>query len=145
MRDSAAAFAAEAERVPGIAWTVPVRALAGDPFPAWQVLGRRESELEIHHVDLATGYRPQDWPDEFVARNLPRVAGSFAGRGDAPACRISAAAGDGEFVIGPAGAEPAVLVTGPAAGLLAWLLGRSAGDGLAVQGAPALPVVPAWR
>jgi maleylpyruvate isomerase len=29
------------------------------------VLDWRLREVEIHHVDLATGYRPGDWPEEF--------------------------------------------------------------------------------
>ena len=58
----------------------------GDTFPAREILPRRLSELEIHHVDLGAGYRPGDWPASFVQANLARVARDFAGRADAPAC-----------------------------------------------------------
>src|SRR4029077_7205201 len=74
IRESAAAFAAEAAGVPDDAWAVQVRALNGPPFPALRVLERRLSEVEIHHVDLALAYSPGDWPEDFIAEALPRVA-----------------------------------------------------------------------
>ena len=148
VRESAARFAAEAANLPGGAWAVPVRALNGPPFPAHEVLDRRLSETEIHNVDLAAGYAPSDWPADFVAAALPRVAGSFTGRNDAPCCLVRA---DGpphqQFPIGPAGtASPPVVVRGQPADLLAWLLGRGSGAGLRVSGqADGVPAMPAWR
>ena len=62
LRESAAGFRAQAEGLPDDAWAVPVRALNGPAFPAREVLQRRWSEVEIHHVDLAARYRPGDWP-----------------------------------------------------------------------------------
>lgn len=145
---TAAAFAAEAASLPGDAWTAHVRALQGPAFPALGVLERRLSEVEIHHVDLAAGYRPGDWPSRFVADALPRVAGSFAGRQDAPSFLVCADGSPHEFGIGPerqAGGSP-VSVHGQAATLLAWLIGRGDGAGLRVSGDDAvLPVLPPWR
>jgi maleylpyruvate isomerase len=147
LRASAAAFAAEAAGLPGDAWTVQVRALNGPPFAALGVLDRRLSEVEIHHVDLAAGYLPGDWPDDFVVDALARVAGSFAGRDDAPRCLVWAQRAPHGYRIGPeTGGSPPVTVTGPPADLLAWLLGRSNGATLRVLGeAPAAPALPAWR
>jgi maleylpyruvate isomerase len=147
VRDSAARFAAEAAAMPGDAWTVQVRALRGPGFPALGVLDRRLSEVEIHHVDLAAGYAPSDWPADFVAGVLPRVAGSFAGRGDTPRCAVRA---DGpprqQFLIGPDQAgQPRVIVHGQPADLLAWLTGRSDGTTLTVAPGGPLPALPAWR
>ena len=88
VRESAAAFAAEAAEVPNDAWAVQVRALNGPPLPAIGVLDRRLSEVEIHHVDLAAGYSPGDWPEDFIAEALPRVAESFAERQDTPHCLV---------------------------------------------------------
>jgi maleylpyruvate isomerase len=146
VRNSAAEFAERAASLPAAAWAVPVKVLRGGMFPARGVLERRLSEVEIHHVDLGTGYQPADWPEEFVTDALPRVAESFSGREDAPACRVLPdGAGDG-FWIGPADrrAAPAV-VTGPARDLLAWLLGRGAGTSLRSVSGSALPTLPAWR
>jgi maleylpyruvate isomerase len=141
------AFAEQAASLPGEAWTAQVRALTGPPFPAYGVLQRRLSEVEIHHVDLAAGYRPIDWPADFVADALARVADSFAGREDVPACVVSAADTGAWFRIGPAGPVTApTFVRGPAATMLAWLTGRDSGGSLQVTGgSPALPVLPAWR
>jgi maleylpyruvate isomerase len=146
VRDSAAAFSEVAATVPERGWTVLVRALRGDPFPASDVLARRLSEVEIHHVDLAAGYGPADWPAEFVAQALPHVAESFSGDDGAPACRIAADGADYSLAIGPSSHDgPVPLVSGPAHDVLAWLLGRSPGDGLAVHQASAVPVMPPWR
>src|SRR5262249_5797098 len=114
VRDSAAAFADEAASLPGGGWANQVGGMSGAPFPALGVLDRRLSEVEIHHVDLAAGYSPGDWPEDFIAEALPRVAGSFAGRGDAPCCLVRAdGAPHQQFLIGPDQAgRPQVIVHG---------------------------------
>jgi maleylpyruvate isomerase len=146
VRSSAAAFAAEAAGLPGDAWTAQVRALNGPHFPALGVLDRRLSEVEIHHVDLAAGYSPGDWPADFVADALPRVADSFTGRDDTPRCLVWARDAPHGYRIGPAGSSPPVVVHGEPAALLAWLLGRDNGATLRVSGeAATAPAMPAWR
>jgi maleylpyruvate isomerase len=142
----AAAFAAEAAAMPGGAWTEQVRALHGPAFPASGVLDRRVSEVEIHHVDLAAGYSPGDWPEDFVTEALPRVAESFAGRADAPCCLAWAEGTTKPFRIGPqqTGAPP-VIIHGRPADLLAWLLGRDSGAGLTLASGEVVPEVPPWR
>jgi maleylpyruvate isomerase len=146
VRASAAAFTTEAASLPGDAWTVPVRALNGPPFPARGVLERRLSEVEIHHVDLAAGYVPADWPDDFLIEALPRVAESFAGRDDVPPCVAWAEGAKDPFRLGPEHAgRPAVYIRGQQADLLAWLLGRGDGSTLTVGGGGALPALPSWR
>jgi maleylpyruvate isomerase len=144
---TAIAFAAEAASLPREAWSAQVQMLVGPPMPARRVLEWRLREVEIHHVDLATGYRPADWPGEFVAGNLPEIAGSFAGRDDAPSCLLQPDGSDSAWRIGPdRGGAPPVSVHGPAATLLAWLIGRDDGSGLRVSGGDAAaPVLPAWR
>jgi maleylpyruvate isomerase len=144
--ESAAAFAAEAASLPDDAWTVPVRTLNGPPFPARGVLARRLSEVEIHHVDLAAGYVPADWPDDFRTEALPRVAESFAGRDDVPPCVLWAEGVKESFRIGPDQAGPSrVLIRGQPADLLAWLLGRGDGTALTVASRGPLPALPPWR
>ncbi len=147
LRESAAGFRAQAEGLPDDAWTVPVRALNGPAFPAREVLQRRWSEVEIHHVDLAAGYRPGDWPQDFITDALPRVAGSFTGRDDVPACLVWADGAPAGSPIGPdRPGPPPLAVHGPPAELLAWLLGRGNSAGLRVSGGAArAPVLPPWR
>jgi maleylpyruvate isomerase len=144
---TAISFAAEAASLPGQAWAAEVQMLVGPPMPARRVLDWRLREVEIHHVDLAAGYRPADWPREFVAGNLPEIAGSFAGRDDAPTCLLQPDGSDSAWRVGPdRGGAPPVSVHGPAATLLAWLIGRDDGSGLRVSGEDAvLPVLPSWR
>jgi maleylpyruvate isomerase len=146
VRDSAAAFAERAASLSAEAWMVPVRALRGGPFPAYGILERRRSEVEIHHVDLGAGYAPGDWPEDFVTECLPRVADSFSGRPDAPACLIWGDDSGHEYRVGsPEPGTPPVIVHGPDRDLLAWLLGRGSGAGLRIEVGPALPALPAWR
>jgi maleylpyruvate isomerase len=145
---SAARFAALAGQLPDDVWTAEVQALAGEPFPASGALRRRLSELEIHHVDLAAGYRPGDWAAGFVADTLARVAGDFTGRADTPPCLVQAEGWPDSFQLGPPQPPgvPQVSVHGQPADVLAWLLGRDPGSRLRVAGEhPVLPVLPAWR
>jgi maleylpyruvate isomerase len=147
VRESAAAFAAEAATLTGCDWTAQVRALYGPPFSALGVLERRLSEVEIHHVDLAAGYSPADWPAEFVADALPRVADSFAGREDSPRCDVWTEGPPRQhFRIGPDQASaPQVVIQGSPASVLAWLLGRADGTTLTVAFGGAVPQLPPWR
>jgi maleylpyruvate isomerase len=142
MSASSAAFADEAARMPDDAWTATVQALTGGPIPAAEVLLLRLSEVEIHHVDLGAGYGYRDWPDEFVAAALARVAESFRGREDAPPCRL-AVTGGRTYLLGPA-SDGLPQVSGSAHDALAWLLGRDTGGGLHVASG-SLPVLPPWR
>jgi maleylpyruvate isomerase len=146
VRESAAAFTAEAASMPEDAWTAQVRALNGPPFPALGVLERRLSEVEIHHVDVAAGYSPADWPEYFLIEALPRVAESFAGRDGMPPCVVWAEGAKNSFRLGPDQAgQPTVIIRGQPADLLAWLLGRGDGASLTLAGSDALPELPPWR
>jgi maleylpyruvate isomerase len=116
---SAAAFAAEAAALADPDWLAEVRAIRGPAHPAWA-----------------------DWPAQFSAQLLPQVAGDFAGP-DSPAALLSDSTG-GQHRIGPAERAPEITITGPPWLLLAWLLGRSAGTGLAAEPAGPLPPVPPW-
>jgi maleylpyruvate isomerase len=92
-------------------------------------------ELEYHHVDLAAGYQPADWPGDIVAMELSRVTALMDRRADAPPMTLTSS---GALHVG---SSPRVDVIGPPAALLAWLSGRSDGSGLH-SGAAAPPVLP---
>jgi maleylpyruvate isomerase len=71
IRATAAAFRESVLRQPDEAWTRTVSVLGMKPFPASELLIRRLVEIELHHVDLAAGYRPSDWPTTFNVLELP--------------------------------------------------------------------------
>jgi maleylpyruvate isomerase len=145
LRDSSATFAAAAAGLTAADWAAQV-ARRGDTFPAREILSRRWSELEFHHVDLDAGYQAADWPAAWVAQELPQVAESFAGRPDMPPCQLYPDGWAGRLTVGPASPHtPGVAVRGAPWELLAWLSGRAAGSGLQVTGAAAVPVPPPLR
>jgi maleylpyruvate isomerase len=92
-------------------------------------------ELEYHHVDLAVGYQPADWPDDFARTELAIVTAFMNDRADAPPMTLT---DSGPLQIGT---RPPMNVAGPPAAMLAWLSGRSNGSDLQVdQGSlPELP------
>jgi maleylpyruvate isomerase len=47
--------------------------LADDNWPTDASPLRRLREVEVHHVDLGLGYRPEDWPENYVGWELPLV------------------------------------------------------------------------
>ena len=46
----------------------------GRQWPCVELPFHRWREVEVHHVDLGLGYEATDWPEEYVARELPRRA-----------------------------------------------------------------------
>jgi maleylpyruvate isomerase len=124
VRQSADRFADAFARMPDDAWDRTVQWTTGARHPAARAADSRLTEVLIHHVDLDAGFTPADWPADFTSRFLTSVTASFARRDDGPDLLLRATdtgqqAGTGEH-----------LVSGPAASLLAWLLGRSPGTGL---------------
>jgi maleylpyruvate isomerase len=146
---SAAAFDAEAATLSPAHWQVTVSGIRGRGHPALYTLWRRLSEVEIHHVDLAAGYRPADWPADFVTRRLQGVADNFLDDPACPAAQLTDTSTGRHYSIGVAAAtgtgRPAsVTIAGPGYLVLAWLIGRSQGEGLTVDPGGQLPAVPAW-
>jgi len=141
--NSATAFSAEAALLRDAEWAAEVRGMRGAAHPAFYTLWRRLSELEIHHVDLDAGYRPVDWPPDFVTECLPGIARDFSDS-ECAAALLRASDDGSEHRIGPPEQEPTVTVSGPSHALLAWLLGRSDDSGLTATPAGPLPAVPPW-
>jgi len=116
-------------------WDAPAIWLRGGRGPVRGTVASLRSELEYHHVDLAVGYAPDDWPAEFVATQLHRVTALMDHRADAPSMTLLTAAAVRIGTVPPAD------VTGPPAAILAWLSGRGDGSGLDT-GAAGLPSLP---
>jgi maleylpyruvate isomerase len=116
-------------------WDAPGIWLGPGRRPVRGVVPGLRRELEYHHVDLATGYPPASWPDEFVSTELTVVTAFMNDRADAPPMTLTS----------PSTLHiqtcPPTEVTGPSAALLAWLAGRNDGRNLQVAG-PGLPDIP---
>jgi maleylpyruvate isomerase len=141
LRRSSERFVEAVDAMPVEAWATTVETRHG-PWPAALLVWGRLREIEVHHVDLAAGYRPADWPDAFAQRLLHEVATGLAGRPEAPAMVLRFDGVRQELVVGDP--EGAPTITGPAPELAAWLIGRSAGEVLAVTPDGPLPTPPEW-
>ena len=143
LTNSAAAFAAQARELDQDAWLAEVRGLGGPVHPAWFTLHRRLTEVEVHHVALDTGYSPADWPEPFVADLIDRVTADLADDEQCPSVMLIDSDTGRQYMIG-AGEPPDRAVSGPGHELLAWLIGRDKGAGLAVDPPGTLPEVPSY-
>jgi len=86
--------------------------------PVRELPWRRWREVEVHHADLGLGYRSDDWPDDYVRRELPAFERVWKSRRP----------------MGLTDLPDAVLALSPQR-RLAWMFGR-----LEVDGAPAADV-----
>lgn len=136
--DSAAAFAAEYDRMPEQAWQRVVRWTAGQRYPAQRAADSRWCEVLVHHADLRAGYGPRQWPAYFVSDMLDRVVDAFTQRTDAPAMCLYATDSGVHYEVGCGG----LAIRGPACWLLAWLMGRTDGTTLTTRDGAALPTPP---
>jgi maleylpyruvate isomerase len=143
LTDSASAFAAEAARLNGADWSAEVHGRGGRSHPGWYTVWRRLSEVEIHHVDLGAGYRPADWPADFAAQRLAATASEFQVP-ECPRVTLRAADSGAGYEIGAGDGTAPLTVTGPTRQVLAWLIGRSDGAGLAADPAGPLPALPSF-
>lgn len=137
---AAAALSAEQWRSP-VRWGFEDRDASAELVPWLRLV-----EVEVHHVDLDLGYTAAHWPASFVQQQLLRTVEDRAPRPDTPAMTLRATDAKVTQVLGD-GRGP--VISGPQAALLAWLLGRSEGAGLVVDGegttAGSLPDLAPWR
>lgn len=140
LRSSAAAFAAEYRKMPPDAWERTVRWTAGQERRAARIADSRLTEVLVHHVDLDAGFGPADWPAHFVRDMLERVTAAFTARDEAPDLRLSAEDIGKTYELGTTPSRPTV--RGPGYALLAWLMGRTSGADLTLDGASEFPTPP---
>lgn len=141
LRGSADRFTEAVAAMPAPAWAATVETPRG-PKVAAALVWNRLREVEVHHLDLASGHRPVDWPEAFGHRLLHEVATDLGGRSDAPAMVLRFDGTRHELVIGDRAGAPTI--TGPAPELAAWLIGRSGGEVLTVTPDGPLPIPPEW-
>lgn len=126
------------------AWGAKLTGNDGREFSAETIPYKRIRELYVHHVDLAAGWTPAHWPGDFATRELFDVAASFRGRPDTMPLLLHDEDSGRRLTIGPEDLAPVAMVAGRRRTLLAWLIGRTGGDGLVMDPPGALPPLPAW-
>jgi maleylpyruvate isomerase len=132
------ADAAAAMPVDSWAFVLPVTGL-----PAAAVPWARLREVEVHHVDLAAGYTPDDWSEAFAQRLLREIVGKVSAATPPPPALVLRPDGvDHPLTIGRPDGAPTV--AGPTRSLAAWLAGRGDGAGLEVSPDGPLPAPPKW-
>ncbi len=102
----------------------------------------RGREVWVHAVDLGTGTTWTDLPPEVIDALADDGLEGLGARNACPSAFLEPTDRTVTWRLGPA-PEPSVVVGRPAAGLVAWLLGRDDGSTLVVAGGP-LPVLPRW-
>ena len=118
-----------------------VRLRNGWRFDAREVALLRLQEVSVHHSDLGLpGYTWRDWPARLIEWRFDRLIGEFQERGDLAVDWIDV---DGER-IEMRGTSGTAGVTGSRHAVMAWLTGRSGGDGLVAVGIAAVPSAPTW-
>jgi maleylpyruvate isomerase len=146
VRSSAGAFARAVADLAPEHWDVEVQWRGGAVTPARTVLWARLREVEIHHVDLDLAYTPARWADEFSAHVIANATSAFRRLDPPPSFDLHATDTGEQWQLGQERSD--VVVSGAQAALLAWLIGRSSGDGLAVDGpdghGTTLPRPPVW-
>lgn len=150
------------QEMPDDRWERTVRTLGGSTEAA-DTAWIRWHELEMRHVDLHLGFRPEDWPAAYVSTALVQLLEGLPTRGDAtpPAGLWVVEATDHERIwsietggssgtaveVGTPSRAADGYLAGPAHSVLAWLLGRPVQqDQLRVEGSRAdeVQLFPSW-
>jgi maleylpyruvate isomerase len=149
VREASERFAVQAARLSPEQWREQIAGRRGGPQPAAWLPWWRLEEILVHHVDLGVSYSPAHWPQSFTEPELDLIAQRYANpvfTPESPSFRVHAEDVDKVYGIcaDPAD-EQTPLVHGPSAALVAWLIGRSKGDGLNAEPHGPLPQPPTWK
>jgi len=143
LRESAQRFREACLAMTAADWEQAVTWTTGQRTAADAVPRSRLTEVLVHHVDLGMGYPATAWPRAFVRERLDAVISSLNRRALAPeTLRLVTTDSVRTLVVNGAMVQDARTVTGTETQLLAWLLGRSAGDELQVSDGGPLPELP---
>jgi maleylpyruvate isomerase len=121
-------------------WQATVQSAQGRHIPASEIPWMRVRELWIHLADLDVGPGFEVLPDA-VARALVHDVGRWM---DGRVEQRVELAGHPDARFGGSPGEPAVRVHGTPQALAEWLVGRSRGERLEVEGGGAVPQLPRW-
>lgn len=128
--------------MPERAWSARVINRQGTKIPATDIPWARAREMWIHAVDLDVGASFSDLPGPMLAELIADVVGTLSARPGCPTLRLVATDQQHTWLLGE-GSDPDE-VRGPAAGLAAWLVGRSTGRNLRTVDGARPPAPPRW-
>jgi maleylpyruvate isomerase len=126
------------EAAPDEVWSSPAIGISGEvPVGAGLVVGRLR-EVEVHHVDLAYGYGPDDWPFAWAVEEMERAMLDLPARLPTGIAVVLSASDAGQHWV--AGSGSSLEISGTTGELLAWVTGRAS----QVGGFEA-PLLKPWR
>jgi maleylpyruvate isomerase len=125
-------------------WQRVLKMRNGVSEPAYSLPFRRWDEVELHHIDLGTGYGIDHLPSAFVERALTYFAGRFSDHPDLES-HLELRTEDGtsrHTGAAPGTARETVVIAGAPSALVGWLTGRGTGAGLSASSSlPTLPTL----
>lgn len=134
------ALAQDLEDLPEEALARELRTMTGLVLHGRELALMRTREVEIHHVDLGLDYTPAHWSPDFATRTLDQLAPWFLAERQSEVAELRGTTTLRSWRIARDGST----LVGQEQALLAWLLGRSDGDGLQHDGEGPVPTAPAW-
>ncbi len=126
------------EAAPDKVWDLPAIGISGEVAIGAGLVVSRLREVEVHHVDLAYGYGPDDWPFAWVIEEMERAMLDLPARLPSGVAVVLTASDAGQHWV--AGSGSSLDITGTTGELLAWVTGRAS----QVGGFEA-PVLKPWR
>lgn len=127
--------------MPDSAWDGEIRTALGRKTNGAEVPWMRVRENWVHAVDLDAGGRFDQIPEAVVVALGDEVATTLSSREDCPSIVLEATDTGRRWNVGAA--DGAVVLKGTQPELLAWLIGRSDGDGLRASTGD-VPPAPRW-
>ena len=113
--------------LPAEAWSAAGLSATGEPEPLAEAPRNRWREVEVHHADLGLAFTADDWDEVFVDLELERWMAGLERRLPPGAGALVLAADTGRSWLA-GGPTVTMRVEAPSRRLLAWLIGRGAGD-----------------
>ncbi len=123
--------------------TYTVKSARGRDIPVFEIAWMRNREIWVHSVDLNVGISFSEFPLELLVALMEEVVSTFPSRQDPPQLRLIAT--DVARIWLTHEIPDAVSTTGSLSDLLAYMIGRSEGEGLSFSTSDgSAPKVPAW-
>jgi maleylpyruvate isomerase len=111
------------ESAPDVVWGLPALRTSGEVLVGPGLIVARLREVEVHHVDLAYGYGPDDWPFAWVIEEMERAMLDLPARLPTGIAVVLTASDAGQHWV--AGSGTSLEISGTTGELFAWVTGRA--------------------